>query len=97
MYEPKFIDDLNDGKPIIDRFKKNVAAEYPHTFTKIGAKSFFGLGAEKHKHTFVVFSAGSFTKRSDDEQTFTESHPYYPHKLWEAIYKDGIVGSLWPF
>jgi hypothetical protein len=50
-------------------------------------------GNDSRRFDFAVFSAGTFTKRSDRGQTYIASKEHYPRILWKIINK--AVGGGW--
>ncbi len=84
---------LHNGKPEIQKFKKDVQNLYPAIFNKLGRKGFLKFFlAESYAYDLVVFSAGSFPKKMDGENAFVQSPDFYPETLWKSISK-GLRGS----
>lgn len=78
------------GKPKVNYFLKEIKEQYPAIFVKKRKQQgFFSLLSSlfTQSYEFVVFSAGTFTKREGVGQTYIPSNEFYPDKLWKKILK----------
>jgi hypothetical protein len=85
---------INRNNPDVSKFRNDCETQYKPLFDRLGRKKGLlkFLSPDLHPFDFVVFSAGDFKDRAnDDDQTMTPGPKYYPTKLWEAI-SSGISG-----
>ncbi len=79
--------DTFEGKQFIEKnrpkekaFKKDAMNDYKNAFDSVRSRGWF-----KDKYSFVVFSSGNFSEKTNKGVLITDSSDYYPAMLWGKI------------
>ncbi|MDR0894444.1 MAG: hypothetical protein LBN06_03980 [Prevotellaceae bacterium] len=84
---------FSGGVPNTTQFFREIENQYAGIFRKYQNQNPITSLFYKYKFDFLVFSAGSFNKKTEqDGETYTPGKDKYPEKLWSTILKN-VKGS----